>query len=59
MIKGRVVKDVLVNACIDNFETLLQTTHIDIYWVRGHDDNTGNKFADMLAKAGNRQVDAA
>ena len=59
VIKGRVVKDALVNSCVNNFETLLQTTQIDLYWVRGHDDNTGNEFADMLAKAGNKQVDVA
>ena len=59
MIKGRVVKDTLVNSCVDNFEKLLQSTKCDIYWVHGHDDNTGNEFVEMLTKAGNRQVDAA
>ena len=31
---------------------ILSTNPVNIHWVRGHDDNTGNEMADFLAKKG-------
>ena len=30
----------------------MSTNPVNIHWVRGHDDNTGNEMADFLAKKG-------
>lgn len=36
----------------ENIKTIRQFTDIDVVWVRGHADNTGNELADVLAKKG-------
>ena len=59
-IHNSMVKDVLILKCVHNFDILLHRCRIRLEWVRGHDDNTGNEAADMLAKQGNhkREPDA-
>ena len=48
------VSSVTVKECLGELKKVKRFSNVFIGWVRGHDDNTGNELADMLAKAGNR-----
>ena len=41
-----------VEKCINNLNLLSQETEVDLKWVRGHADHSGNEFADVMAKLG-------
>ena len=53
-IKSQLVLDVALL-----LQTVKQTIDVSIQWVKGHDDNTGNELADMLAKKGTEQKGAS
>ncbi len=38
-------------------EELMEKVQIEIKWIKGHDNNTGNEFADMLAREGVEQAE--
>lgn len=45
----------MVRDCIDSLKEVNQQAHVRLEWVKGHADETGNEFADYLAKQGNLQ----
>ena len=51
-IKSHLVSSRLVLMIHDRLEMARRDRKVSFSWVRGHDDNTGNEVADMLAKAG-------
>jgi ribonuclease HI len=53
-IESKVVRD-----CVATLDRAKEKHSINIAWVKGHNDNTGNELADMLAKAGNKMPAAS
>ena len=51
-ILGRSTDSRTVASCIRMLKMARENQRIALSWVRGHADNTGNEFADYLAKAG-------
>ena len=45
-----------VEKCINNLNLLSQETEVDLKWVRGHADHSGNEFADVMAKLGTQNL---
>ena len=46
------IKDKIVYDVVKQFNCISTSIDVHIEWVKGHDDNTGNECADMLAKKG-------
>jgi ribonuclease HI len=53
-IESKIVKD-----CVATLDEAKKNHSIHIGWVKGHNENTGNELADMLAKAGNKMPAAS
>ena len=51
---GYKVTSKVVENCIKNLNLLGLETKVDIKWVRGHSDHTGNEYADFQAKIGTK-----
>jgi hypothetical protein len=49
-LKSRILTSHLVKECSDNLRLCRERYHINLEWVRGHDDDTGNEAADAAAK---------
>jgi ribonuclease HI len=48
--------NILIKECKDLLNKLSETREVEVNWIKGHDDNTGNEFADYLAKEGTKPV---
>ena len=42
--------------CVNFLKTANKSFQVTIEWIKGHDDATGNEYADYLAKAGNSRI---
>ena len=51
-LKKPMVKQRLIENCIDNLNKLSENNQVSLMWVPGHSDIEGNEEADMLAKTG-------
>ena len=53
---GTKVKYKTVENCIKHLNILGQETNVEIKWVKGHCDFSGNEYVDMLAKLGTKNT---
>ena len=53
---GLRVKSKTVDNCFKHLDILGHETNVDIKWVRGHSDFSGNEYADVQAKLGTKNI---
>jgi ribonuclease HI len=50
------IESKIVLDCVNFLKRANESFQVGIEWVRGHSDQTGNEYADYLARAGNRRM---
>ncbi len=55
-INGYLAKDNETKEIMILLQELNEFTHTEIKWVKGHNENTGNEVADMIAKKGSKEA---
>ncbi len=51
-LNGTVAKGKLVQDTLSQMMGIHTLSHLEVRWIKGHNNNTGNEYADMLAKKG-------
>ena len=46
----------VVNRCKGKLNELSSCLDVSIGWIKGHNNSTGNEFADAMAKEGGRNI---